>query len=56
MVVFEPAIHVVKAFFAAIDYQYAGQVLLGHTDDEALPPRKDAALREAYEAGKKLCQ
>src|SRR4030067_278623 len=39
-VVFAPAIHVVKAFFAAIDYQYSGQVLLGFTDDVAPPDRK----------------
>ncbi|OGS42855.1 MAG: hypothetical protein A3K76_02045 [Euryarchaeota archaeon RBG_13_57_23] len=55
-VVFEPAIHVVKAFFAAIDYQYSGQVLLSHTDDEALPVRKLSALQEAESAGKKLSE
>ncbi len=55
-IVFEPAIHVVKAFFAAIDYQYSGQVLLGHTDDAALPARKRSALAEAEAAGKALCE
>lgn len=53
-VVFEPAIHVVKAFFAAIDYQYSGEVLLGHTDDSALPARKKSALLEAETAGRRL--
>ncbi|MDQ1371984.1 MAG: hypothetical protein QG582_899 [Candidatus Thermoplasmatota archaeon] len=52
--IFEPSLHVVKAFFAAIDYQYSGEVLLGHTDDPGLPPRKDAALKQAYEAGRRL--
>lgn len=52
--IFEPSLHVAKAFFAAIDYQYAGEVLLGHTDDPGLGPRKDAALKQAYEAGRSL--
>jgi len=55
-VVFEPALHVVKAFFAAIDYQYSGHVLLGHTDDAALPARKRSALVDAEAAGKALCE
>ena len=54
-VVFEPAIHVVKAFFAAIDYQYSGEVLLGYTDDQALPARKHSALEDAESAGRRLC-
>jgi len=54
-IVFEPALHVVKAFFAAIDYEYVGQILLGNTDDDALPPRKRSALQEAEDAGKRLC-
>jgi multimeric flavodoxin WrbA len=52
--IFEPALHVAKAFFAAIDYQYTGEVLLGHTDDPALNRRKAAALKDAFEAGKRL--
>lgn len=52
--IFEPALHVAKAFFAAIDYQYTGDVLLGHTDDPGLSPRKEVALRQAFEAGKRL--
>lgn len=52
--IFEPAIHIVKAFFAAIDYQYAGEVLLGHTDDPGLAPRKESALRQAFDAGARL--
>lgn len=54
-IVFEPAKHVVKAFFAAIDYEYIGEVLLEHTDDPQLEPRKRAALDKAEEAGRKLC-
>ncbi|MDD1767613.1 MAG: flavodoxin family protein [Methanomassiliicoccales archaeon] len=53
-VVFEPARHVVKAFFAAIDYEYAGEVFLGYTDDPALAPRKQTALEQAETAGKML--
>lgn len=54
-VVFEPAMHVVKAFFAAIDYEYAGEVLLGFTDDPDLAPRKADALESAKAAGKRIC-
>jgi multimeric flavodoxin WrbA len=52
--IFEPATHVVRAFFAAIDYQYVGEVFLGHTDDPELMPRKKAAIEQAFEAGRKL--
>lgn len=52
--IFEPSIHIVKAFFAAIDYQYVGEVLLGHTDDPELAPRKASALKQAHEAGRRL--
>jgi multimeric flavodoxin WrbA len=55
-IVFESARHVVKAFFAAIDYEYAGEVLLGYTDDPALAPRKKTALEQAEAAGKMLCR
>lgn len=53
-IVFDPARHVVKAFFAAIDYQYAGEVFLDFTDDPELAPRKKIALERAYEAGRTL--
>lgn len=52
--IFEPAIHIAKAFFAAIDYQYTGEVLLGHTDDPGLAPRKEIALKQAFDAGASL--
>jgi multimeric flavodoxin WrbA len=54
-IVFEPAIHTAKAFFAAIDYEYTGEVLLGHTDDPGLAPRKASAIDRARIAGGKLC-
>jgi len=54
--VFEPAIHVVKAFFSAIDYEYSGEILLGHTDAPDLDQRKRAALEKARAAGRKLCR
>jgi putative NADPH-quinone reductase len=54
-IVFEPARHIVKAFFAAIDYDYVGEVLLPHTDDPGLAPRKDQALKHARSVGAGLC-
>ncbi len=53
-IVFDPARHVAKAFFAAIDYEWSGEVLLPHTDDKGLEPRRHAAIAAAREAGKKL--
>jgi multimeric flavodoxin WrbA len=55
-IVFEPARHVVKAFFAAIDYQYAGEVLFLHTDDPDLGPRRTETLAQARAAGARLCE
>lgn len=55
-VVFEPAVHVAKAFFAAVDYEYIGEVLLGHTDDRDMGPRMASALDAARAAGRKLCE
>lgn len=52
--VFEPATHVVKAFFSAIDYEYAGEVLLGNTDSPDIAEMKAVALMTAKEAGRKL--
>jgi multimeric flavodoxin WrbA len=51
---FEPARHVVRSFFAAIDYEYVGEVLLGHTDGQDIEERKKVALEEARDAGRKL--
>jgi multimeric flavodoxin WrbA len=51
-IVFDPARHVVKAFFAAIDYEYAGEVTLGFTDDPELAARKAQAILDATEAGR----
>ena len=52
--VFEPAIHVVKAFFSAIDYEYAGEVLMGNTDASDNAERKKATLESARKAGRAL--
>lgn len=52
--VFEPAIHVVKAFFSAIDYEYAGEVLLGNTDADDIRERKQLSLEGARAAGKNI--
>ena len=53
-IVFEPARHVVKAFFAALDYEYAGEVFLDYTDDPDLAPRKESAILRARTAGEAL--
>lgn len=55
-IVFDPARHVVKAFFAAIDYEYAGEVLLGFTDDPDLAPRKAETIEMARLAGASLAK
>jgi len=55
-IVFEPAKHVVKAFFAAIDYEYIGEVLLPHTDGSDIGDRKKEALEQARVAGARLCE
>jgi len=54
-IVFESAVHVAKAFFIAISYDYAGEVLLGETDRLSKHSR-DAALAKARTAGKVLVQ
>jgi len=55
-IVFEPAKHVVKAFFAAIDYEYIGEVLLPYTDDPSIEARRNEALEQARVAGARLCE
>ena len=55
-IVFDPARHVVRAFFAAVDYEYAGEVLLGFTDDPDLAPRKEEALESARLAGRAIVE
>ncbi len=54
-IVFESAIHVAKAFFIAISYEYTGEVLLGETDRLAKASR-DAAIAKARKAGQSLVQ
>lgn len=55
-IIFEPAIHVVKSFFSAIDYEYAGEVLLSYTDDPDLGTRRAAVLEAAKRAGARLVE
>ncbi len=55
-IVFDSARHTVRAFFAAIDYEYAGDVFLGFTDDPEVSPRKVEALEGARLAGKVLVE
>lgn len=53
-VVFDPARHVAKAFFAAIDYEWCGEVLLPHTDGPGLDERRASAAAAAKEAGRRI--
>ena len=55
-IVFESAIHVVKAFFSAIDYEYAGEVLLNNTDDPDLSAKMESVSEEARAAGRRICE
>lgn len=52
--IFEPAIHCVKAFFAAIDYAYAGEVLLGNTDDPEIGTMRIPVIERAFKTGREL--
>jgi multimeric flavodoxin WrbA len=52
-IVFESAIHVAKAFFIAISYDYSGEVLLGETDRLSKSAREEA-ISKARAAGKSL--
>lgn len=52
--IFEPAIHCVKAFFAAIDYAYAGEILLGNTDDPGIGAKRIPTIDHAFKAGQLL--
>src|SRR4030042_960222 len=52
-IVFQSAIHVAKAFFIAVSYDYSGEVLLGETD-KLSKSALEAALTRARAAGKSL--
>lgn len=54
-IVFEPAIHVAKALFIALGYDYAGEVLLGDTDSLSKKARQEA-LAKARGAGENLAR
>lgn len=54
--VFEPAIHCVKALFIALDYNYAGEILLSNTDATDIAKRRRTVLEHAHEAGTKLVE
>jgi multimeric flavodoxin WrbA len=54
-IVFEAAIHVAKAFFIAIGYEYTGEVLLNETDNLSKSARDDA-LKKARKAGRFLVE
>jgi multimeric flavodoxin WrbA len=52
--VFKPAIHCVKALFIALDYSYAGEILLPHTDAPDIAEKRRPIVQRAREAGKML--
>jgi multimeric flavodoxin WrbA len=52
--VFDPAIQCVKALFIALDYSYAGEILLPDTDSSDIAERRKPIVERAREAGKGL--
>lgn len=52
--VFEPSLHTVRALFQALDYEYAGEILLGGTDSPDIETLRKGALEKAYDAGRAL--
>lgn len=52
--VFDPAIHCVKALFIALDYRYAGEILLPNTDAKDIAVKRKPILLRARAAGRKL--
>ncbi|MEM0344141.1 MAG: flavodoxin family protein [Thermoplasmata archaeon] len=56
MSMFDPAIHVVRAFFSALDFEYAGEILLPGTDAPDIGLRRSAAIEAARAAGSRVCQ
>jgi multimeric flavodoxin WrbA len=52
--VFEPAIHCVKALFIALDYSYAGEILLSNTDALDIAEKRKPIVERAREAGRRL--
>jgi len=52
--VFEPAIHCIKALFIALDYSYAGEVLLLNTDSPDTAERRKQVVKRARDAGRRL--
>lgn len=52
--VFEPAIHCIKALFIALDYSYAGEILLSNTDAPDIAERRKPIVQHAHEAGRRL--
>ncbi len=54
--VFEPAVRTIRSVFQALDYEYAGEVLLSNTDSPEIESLRSAALSRAYDAGRALCR
>ncbi len=53
---FEPAVHCAKALFIALDYDYAGEILLGDTDSSDIFRKRLPVARQAFEAGRRLIE
>jgi multimeric flavodoxin WrbA len=54
--IFEPAIATVKSFFKTLDIAYADELLFRGIDEKGAIAHHPTALREAFEAGKRLAK
>ncbi len=53
---FEPAIATVKALFATLDVDYAGELVFPGVDEKGAILKNPDALKQAYEAGQRLAE
>jgi multimeric flavodoxin WrbA len=53
---FEPSLATIKAFFAVIDVEYAGDLLFRGVDEKGAIKKHPTALKEAFTAGQKLAE
>jgi multimeric flavodoxin WrbA len=53
---FEPAKATVKALFAVLDIEYAGEILFAGVDEAGAIVNVPGALKQAFEAGRKLVE
>jgi hypothetical protein len=51
---FDPMLVMMKTFFHILDVNYAGELLYTSIDEKGAIARHPTALKDAYEAGKRL--